>query len=172
MRPPARRMSAAWRIRRTCGSMGCSCRYSAKSVLLQKKHPAWNLRAARDNIRGPLPGTRRSFRTVAPQLPPMQTLTGLAPLVAFFVTYRWGGLYAATAVLMVTMVLVLGIDWLRERRIPPVHALSAVLVLVFGGATLLLHNRAFIQWKPTVLLWVVGLAFLGSFWVGTRTLTE
>jgi intracellular septation protein len=102
----------------------------------------------------------------------MQTLTGLAPLVAFFVTYRWGGLYAATAMLMVTMVLVLGIDWLRERRIPPVHALSAVLVLVFGGATLLLHNRAFIQWKPTVLLWVVGLAFLGSFWVGTRTLTE
>jgi intracellular septation protein len=102
----------------------------------------------------------------------MQTLTGLAPLVAFFVTYRWGGLYVATAVLMVTMVLVLGVDWLRERRIPPVHALSAVLVLVFGGATLLLHNRAFIQWKPTVLLWVVGLAFLGSFWVGTRTLTE
>jgi intracellular septation protein len=70
----------------------------------------------------------------------MQTLTGLAPLVAFFVTYRWGGLYAATAVLMVTMVLVLGVDWLRERRIPPVHALSAVLVLVFGGATLLLHT--------------------------------
>ena len=102
----------------------------------------------------------------------MQTLTGLAPLVAFFLTYRWAGLYAATAVLMVTMVLVLGIDWLRERRIPPVHALSALLVLVFGGATLLLHNRAFIQWKPTVLLWVIGLAFLGSFWIGARTLTE
>jgi intracellular septation protein A len=41
----------------------------------------------------------------------MQTLTGLAPLVAFFVTYRLRGLYMATAVLMVTMLLVLGIDW-------------------------------------------------------------
>ena len=102
----------------------------------------------------------------------MQTLTGLAPLVAFFVTYRLRGLYMATAVLMVAMLLVLGLDWLRERKIPPIHALSAVLVLIFGSATLLLHNRAFIQWKPTVLLWVIGLGFLGSFWVGTRTLTE
>jgi intracellular septation protein len=102
----------------------------------------------------------------------MQTLIGLAPLVAFFVTYRLWGLYVATATLMVTMLLVLGIDWLREKKIPPVHALSAVLVLIFGSATLLFHNRAFIQWKPTVLLWVIGLGFLGSFWWGARTLTE
>lgn len=92
--------------------------------------------------------------------------------MAFFVTYRLRGLYAATAVLMGTMVLVLAIDWWREKKIPPVHALSAVLVLIFGSATLLFHNRAFIQWKPTVLLWVIGLGFLGSFWVGARTLTE
>jgi len=102
----------------------------------------------------------------------MQTVTGLAPLVAFFVSYRLYGLYTATAVLMVAMLAVLAIDWLRERKIPPVHALSAVLVLIFGGATLLLHDRAFIQWKPTVLLWLIGLAFLGSFWIGAQTLTE
>ena len=102
----------------------------------------------------------------------MQTLTGLAPLVAFFVAYKLRGLYVATAVLMTVMVLVLVLDWLRERRVPPVHALSALLVLIFGSATLLLHNPAFIQWKPTVLLWVIGLAFLGSFWIGARTLTE
>jgi intracellular septation protein len=102
----------------------------------------------------------------------MQTLTGLAPLVAFFVTYRLRGLYMATAVLMVAMLLVLAFDWVRTRKIPPIHALSAVLVLIFGSATLLLHNRAFIQWKPTVLLWVIGLGFLGSFWLGARTLTE
>jgi intracellular septation protein len=102
----------------------------------------------------------------------MQTLIGLAPLVAFFVTYRLRGLYMATGVLMAAMLLVLAVDWLRQRKIPPIHALSAVLVLIFGSATLLLHNRAFIQWKPTVLLWVIGLGFLGSFWVGARSLTE
>jgi intracellular septation protein len=102
----------------------------------------------------------------------MQALAELAPLVAFFVTYSLRGLYAATAVLMVAMVCLLAFDWLRQRRIPPLHALSAVLVLVLGGATLLLHNRLFIQWKPTVLFWLVSVAFVASFWIGERTLTQ
>jgi len=102
----------------------------------------------------------------------MQALAEFAPLVAFFVTYRLGGLYAATAVLMVAMLALLGFDWLRQRRIPPLHAVSAALVLVLGGATLLLHNRLFIQWKPTVLFWLVSVAFIASFWIGERTLTQ
>jgi intracellular septation protein len=52
------------------------------------------------------------------------------------------------------------------------HAVSTVLVLIFGAATLLLHNKLFIQWKPTVFFWLTSLAFLGSFWIGERTLTE
>jgi intracellular septation protein len=102
----------------------------------------------------------------------MQALAEFAPLVAFFVTYSLRGLYAATAVLMVAMLALLGFDWLRQRRIPPLHALSAVLVLVLGGATLVLHNRLFIQWKPTVLFWLVSVAFVASFWIGERTLTQ
>src|SRR5947199_221428 len=113
-----------------------------------------------------LPRTPRLRNTRAPL--PMQALTALAPLVAFFVTYRLRGLYAATAVLMAAMVLVLALDWLRHRRIPALHALSAALVLVFGSATLLLHNRLFIQWKPTVLFWALGLAFLASARIGAR----
>jgi intracellular septation protein len=102
----------------------------------------------------------------------MQALTELAPLVAFFVAYLLGGLYVATAVLMAAMVALLALDWLRLRRIPPMHSLSAVLVLIFGGATLALHNPLFIQWKPTVFFWLVSLAFLGSAWIGERTLAE
>jgi intracellular septation protein len=102
----------------------------------------------------------------------MQALAEFAPLVAFFVSYRLGGLYAATAVLMVAMLALLGFDWLRQRRIPMLHAVSAALVLVLGGATLLLHNRLFIQWKPTVLFWLVSVAFIASFWIGERTLTQ
>ena len=102
----------------------------------------------------------------------MQALTAFAPLVAFFVTYSLRGRYAATAVLMVAMLALLAFDWLRTRRIPPLHALSTVLVLVFGGATLLLHNRLFIQWKPTILFWLVSAAFLASAWIGERTLAQ
>jgi len=102
----------------------------------------------------------------------MQAVAEFAPLVAFFVTYSLRGLYAATGVLMVAMLALLVFDWLRLRRIPPLHALSTLLVLVLGAATLLLHNRLFIQWKPTVLFWLVSAAFAASFWVGERTLTQ
>ena len=102
----------------------------------------------------------------------MQAVSAFAPFAAFFVTYSLRGLYAATAVLMVAMLALLAFEWLRQRRIPPLHALSALLVLLLGGATLLLHNRLFIQWKPTILFWVVSIAFVASGWIGERTLTE
>ena len=102
----------------------------------------------------------------------MQALTEFAPLVAFVAAYYLRGLYTATAVLMIAMLALLALDWLRLKRLPPMHTLSAVLVLVFGGATLVLHDKAFIQWKPTVFFWLVSLAFIGSFWIGERTLTE
>jgi intracellular septation protein len=102
----------------------------------------------------------------------MQALLEFAPLLAFIIAYYLGGLYTATAVLMVAMLVLLAVDYLLQRRIPTMHALSAVLVFVLGAATLLFHDKHFIQVKPTALFWLAGLAFLGSFWIGKRTLTE
>ena len=102
----------------------------------------------------------------------MQALAEFAPLLAFALTWYLRGLYAATAVLMAAMVALVIYDLLRLRRIPPMHLLSAVLVLLFGAATLLLHDKSFIQWKPTVFSWLASVAFLASFWIGERTLAE
>ncbi len=102
----------------------------------------------------------------------MQALLEFAPLLAFIIAYYLGGLYTATAVLMAAMLGLLAADYLLQRRIPPMHALSAVLVFVLGAATLLFHDKHFIQVKPTALFWLAGLAFLASFWIGERTLTE
>ena len=102
----------------------------------------------------------------------MQALFELAPVVAFFIAYQLGGIYVATAVLMAGMAVLLVVDYVLHRRVSPMHALSAVLVFVLGGATLLLHDKHFIQLKPTALFWLFGLAFLGSFWIGKQTITE
>ncbi len=102
----------------------------------------------------------------------MQAILELAPLAAFAVAYYLHGLYAATAVLMVAMVGLLAADLALTRRIPSMHSLSAVLVLVFGAATLLLHNQRYIELKTSVFYWLVSAAFLASFWIGKRTLTE
>jgi intracellular septation protein len=102
----------------------------------------------------------------------MQSVLEIAPVAVFGVVYYLHGIYAATAALMISMVVLLLVDLAWHRRIPTMHGLSAVLVFGFGAATLILHNQRFIQWKPTVLFWLVSLAFLGSFWIGERTLTE
>ena len=101
----------------------------------------------------------------------MQALFELAPVVAFFIAYYFGGIYVATGVLMAGMAVLLAVDYSLHRRISPMHALSAVLVFGLGAATLLLHDKHFIQLKPTALFWMFGLAFLASFWF-KQTITE
>ncbi len=102
----------------------------------------------------------------------MQALLELLPLVAFIVAYKLGGIYVATGALMAAMAVLLLVDWLRTRRIPPLHGISAGLVFAFGTLTLLLHDQRFIQWKPTVFFWAVGVAFLASQWIGAQPLAQ
>jgi intracellular septation protein len=102
----------------------------------------------------------------------MQLLLEFFPVVAFLIAYKIGDIYTATATLMVTMVLSLAISWLRTRRIPPMFGASTALVLVLGTATLILRSNRFIQWKPSIFLWLVAIAFLVSSFVGKQTLAQ
>ncbi|MEZ5499470.1 MAG: inner membrane-spanning protein YciB [Steroidobacteraceae bacterium] len=92
----------------------------------------------------------------------MQSLIELLPLAAFLVTYYVAGIYWATGALMIAMPLLALYDWLRTRHVPFMHGLGCVLVLVFGSATLLLRSPTYIQWKPTVLLWLLAVVFLAA----------
>ena len=102
----------------------------------------------------------------------MQILIELAPLIAFFVAYKFAGIYVATAVLMGGMLLLVGWDWLSKRAIPKMHLISTVMVWVFGTVTLLLRDVRFIQWKATVFYWLIALALGGSIWIGKKTVLE
>lgn len=103
----------------------------------------------------------------------MQLLLELLPLAAFFIAYKFfGGIYVATATLMVGMTLSLGVLWLRARKAPALFAASTALVVVFGAATLILRNARFIQWKPTIFLWLLAIAFLVSAFVGAQPLAQ
>ena len=102
----------------------------------------------------------------------MQAALNFLPLAVFMLAYHFRGIYVATAVLMGAMVLLAGVDYLRVRRVSPMHALSTVLVLVFGGATLAFHDPRFLKIKPTLLLWLMALAFLVSQWIGRMPLVQ
>jgi intracellular septation protein len=94
----------------------------------------------------------------------MQLLFDFLPVIAFFVAYKLADIYVATAVIIVASALQVAIHWMWKRRFNPMHLVSAGLVLVFGGLTLLIHDKSFIMWKPTILNWLFAVAFLGSMW--------
>jgi len=81
----------------------------------------------------------------------MKLLFDLFPVILFFVAYKVAGVYTATAVAVVASFLQIGWLRLKGRKIEPALWLSLVVIVVFGGATLFLHDEMFIKWKPTVL---------------------
>ncbi|MBN8279197.1 MAG: septation protein IspZ [Gammaproteobacteria bacterium] len=103
----------------------------------------------------------------------MQALVDLLPLVAFAVTY-WitRSFQSAIVVIMIAMTLQVVITWLIKRTVSRMLLASAVLVVGLGGVSLLLNNELIFKWKPTVLNWLFAAAFLGSRFIGDRTLAQ
>ncbi len=102
----------------------------------------------------------------------MQTLIDFLPIIVFFAVYQATDIYVATAALIVAMALQMGYQWLRTRTVNRMLLISASLVFLFGGITLLFRDPIFIQWKPTVVNWLFAAGFLTSRYIGARTLTE
>lgn len=102
----------------------------------------------------------------------MKLLFDFLPIVLFFVAYKLADIYVATGVLIVATLAQVGWTWFRQRRIEKMPLITAGLVLVLGGATLALHDPIFVKWKPTVVNWLFGLAFIGSRFIGQKTLLE
>jgi intracellular septation protein len=72
------------------------------------------------------------------------------------------GIFVATAVFMVAVVVSLIVSYILIRRLPLMPVVSAVIVVVFGGLTLMLHNDTFIKMKPTIIYVLFGAVLLGG----------
>ena len=102
----------------------------------------------------------------------MQPLFDLLPVIAFFIAYKLAGIYTATAVLIVAVILQVAVQWLRHKKVSKMALTSAVLVLLFGGLTLWLRDESLIKWKMSVMNWLFGLVFLGSQYIGREPLVQ
>ena len=92
----------------------------------------------------------------------MQFLIDLLPVIAFFIAYKMAGIFVATAVLIVGVLIQTAVSWIRHRKVSGMLLTSAILVVVFGGLTLLIHDATFIKWKPSIVSWLFAAAFLAS----------
>lgn len=100
----------------------------------------------------------------------MSSLLEFLLLAAFFLSYLWKGIYVATAVIMVGSVVVLAASWWRTRKLETLPLMVAVLALVFGSVTLLMHDPVYIKWKFSVVEWLLGVVLLASQFMGKKPL--
>jgi intracellular septation protein len=99
-----------------------------------------------------------------PKLNPYLKLAlDIGPLLVFFVANSRLGIFGGTAVFMVAIVVALGISYAMTRHWPVMPVVSAVIVLVFGGLTLILHDETFIKVKPTIIYALFGGALLVGY---------
>ena len=76
------------------------------------------------------------------------------------------GIFVATAVFMTAVVIALVISYLLTRHLPIMPVITAVIVLVFGSLTLILHDEQFIKLKPTIIYLLFGGVLLGGLAFG------
>jgi len=96
----------------------------------------------------------------------LKFLFDLFPVILFFVAFKFSDIFVATGVAIAATLAQIAYVLLRRRKVTGMQWTSLGIIVVFGGATLLLRDETFIKWKPTVLYWIAGLSFLGSLALG------
>jgi len=115
----------------------------------------------------------------------MKILFDLFPVILFFAVFKLAGsnpdaaqafatyisyqadpkhlpvLLATATAILATMLQIIWVKW-RHGKVDTMLWVSFAIILFFGGATLLLHDEAFIKVKPTALYWLFALVLLFS----------
>lgn len=92
----------------------------------------------------------------------MKFLFDLFPVILFFIAFKFFDIFTATAVAMVATIAQIIYSKIRHGAVDKMLLISGVIITIFGGATLLLKDPQFIQWKPTILYWLFTAGLLGS----------
>ncbi|MBX9630274.1 MAG: septation protein A [Burkholderiales bacterium] len=100
----------------------------------------------------------------------MKLLFDLFPVIVFFVAFKVADIYVATGVAIAATFAQIAWVWFRHRKVENMLWVSLAIIVVFGGATLLLHDETFIKWKPTVLYWAFAAVLIGARYVFRKNL--
>jgi intracellular septation protein len=88
----------------------------------------------------------------------------VGPLLPAAASGEKAGIFVATAVFMVAILASLAVSYALTRHLPVMAMVTAVIVVVFGGLTLVLHDDTFIKMKPTIIYVLFGGILLGGLY--------
>jgi intracellular septation protein len=98
--------------------------------------------------------------------PVLKLALDIGPLVLFFAANARFGIFAATASFMVAVLIALAVAYVKTRRIEMMPLVTAIIVVIFGGLTLVLHDATFIKLKPTIIYVLFGGTLIGGLLFG------
>ncbi len=101
----------------------------------------------------------------------MQMFNDMFPVLAFFIVYKIWGLYWGTFALIVASAIQIITMQIKHGSVKPMYWISFILILIFGGLTIFLHDPMFLKWKVSIINWFMGAAFLVSHYF-KRTILE
>lgn len=116
----------------------------------------------------------------------MKQFIDFIPLILFFIVYKLdprsielagheltlGGIFSATAVLILSSLVVYGSLLAIQRRLDKGQWLTLIGCLAFGSLTLLFHDETFLKWKAPVVSWLFAIGFAASHFIGDRPLIQ
>ena len=102
----------------------------------------------------------------------MTQLLDFLPIALFVAVYFAADIYWATGALMAAVTVQVLAYRLMGKPLSRELQLTFWASLIFGGLTLVFRNEVFIQWKPTIVNWLLAASLVGSFYVGKTNLVK
>ncbi|PYF81796.1 MULTISPECIES: septation protein A [Marinomonas] len=103
----------------------------------------------------------------------MKILLDFLPIAIFFVVYKMtGNIILATAILIPATIIQVGFTWFKNKTVEKMHLVSLALVILLGGATVLMGDGNFIKWKPTIVNGLFAIVFFGSQFIGDKNIIQ
>ena len=92
----------------------------------------------------------------------MKFLFDLFPVILFFIGFKFYGIFVATAIAIGATLALIVYAKIRHGKVEKMLLVNGAIISVLGGVTLLLHDKTYIMWKPTVLYWLLAAVLLVS----------
>lgn len=92
----------------------------------------------------------------------MKVFFDLFPVILFFIGFKLYDIFVATAIAIGATLALIIYSKLKHGKVEKMLMINGIIISVLGGITLLLHDKTFIMWKPTVLYWMLAAALLVS----------
>ena len=98
----------------------------------------------------------------------MNQLFDFLPVALFVIVFFLSDIFLATGALMIGVSAQVALYWALKKPISRELKITFWASMIFGGLTLIFRNETFIQWKPTIVNWILSAGLIGSHFFGRK----